>query len=554
MALGVADYVVFGIMLIMSASIGVYYRFTGGKQKTTQEYMLGDKNQSIFPVAFSLMASFITAISMFGLSSEVYTRGTQFSVVVVSYVIATPVIGYIYLPVFFKLGNLSLYEYLEIRFGRLTRVTTSLAFSVQMILYMAIVLYVPALTLEAVTGLPQSFSIVLVGLVCVFYSTMGGIKAVIITDLLQSFLMYASVIAVVVVALYETGGLSEILDISNKYGRINFGNFDIDPTVRHSWFSILIGGFFTQISLYAVNQTQIQRFLTMKDYKTAVTALWCSLPLVVVISLLTSLSGLAMFSKYYDCDPIKSGRISSGDQLMPLYVLDTMGSIPGLTGLFIAGIFSSAMSSVSPILNSMAAITMEDYIKPFRKQEISDKKRVYLMKILVLMYGGVCITLSFLAKYMGAVLQSALTIFGVIGGPVMAVFTLGILLPYINQKGALTGLIFGLTFSFIIGFGGPKPPVENLPSFTNSCTLFNNSASSTQFTSSYQEVLHEDGYFYLYRISYLYYIVLGFMVTFLVAMIVSAIFRGTNRDYNPDLFTPYVANRLKRRDKDNERS
>jgi len=72
--------------------------------------MLGDKNQSIFPVAFSLMASFVTAISMFGLSSEIYTRGTQFSVIIFSYVIATPVIGYLYLPVFFKLGNLSLYE------------------------------------------------------------------------------------------------------------------------------------------------------------------------------------------------------------------------------------------------------------------------------------------------------------------------------------------------------------------------------------------------------------------------------------------------------------
>ncbi|XP_060858651.1 putative sodium-dependent multivitamin transporter isoform X2 [Metopolophium dirhodum] len=475
MALGVADYVVFGITLIVSSSIGVYYRFSGGKQKTTQEYMLGDKNQSVVPVAFSLMASFVTAISMFGLSSEVYTRGTQFSVIIIAYIIATPVIGYLYLPVFFKLGNLSLYEYLEVRFGRLTRVTTSLAFSVQMIFYMAIVLYVPALTLEAVTGLPQSASIVLVGLVCVFYSTMGGIKAVIITDLLQALLMYASVIAVVGVALYETGGLSEILEISYRYGRINFG---------------------------------------------------------------------------------KSGRISSSDQLMPLYVLDTMGSIPGLTGLFIAGIFSSAMSSVSPILNSLAAITMEDYIKPFIKQEISDKKRVYLMKILVLVYGSVCIILSFLAKYMGAVLQTALTIFGVIGGPVLAVFTLGILLPYINQKGALTGLIFGLTFSFIIGFGGPKPPVENLPSYTNSCTIFNNSASSTQLPSShYEGALHEDGYVYLYRISYLYYIVLGFLVTFVVAMTVSAIFRGKKRDHNPDLFTPCVANRLKRRrDRDYEQS
>lgn len=554
MALGIADYVVFGIMLSMSASIGVYYRFTGGKQKTTQEYMLGDKNQSILPVAFSLMASFITAISMFGLSSEVYSRGTQFSVVIISYILATPIIGYLYLPVFFKLGNLSLYQYLELRFGRLTRLTTSLAFSVQMIMYMAIVLYVPALTLEAVTGLPQSASIVLVGLVCVFYSTMGGIKAVIITDLLQALLMYASVIAVIGVALNEVGSLSEILKISYKYGRINFGNFNIDPTVRHSWFSITIGGIFTQVSLYAVNQTQVQRFLTMKDYKTAVTSLWCSLPLVVLISILTSLSGLAMFSKYYDCDPLKSGRISNNDQLMSLYVLDTMGSIPGLTGLFIAGIFSSAMSTVSPILNSLAAITMEDYIKPFKKQEISDKKRVYFMKMLVLVYGAVCITLSFLAKYMGAVLQSALTIFGVIGGPVMAVFTLGILLPYINQKGTLTGLIFGLTFSFILGFGGPKPPVENLPSFTNSCIVFNNSGSIHTSPSYYKEALPKDGYVYLYRISYLYYIVLGFMVTFVVAMIVSAIFRGTSCVYNPDLFTPCVANRLKKRAKHLEQS
>lgn len=72
--------------------------------------MLGDKNQKILPVAFSLMASFVSAIMMFGLSAEIFSRGTQFSIVFISYIIATPIIGYVYLPVFFKLGNLSLYE------------------------------------------------------------------------------------------------------------------------------------------------------------------------------------------------------------------------------------------------------------------------------------------------------------------------------------------------------------------------------------------------------------------------------------------------------------
>lgn len=142
---------------------------------------------------------------------------------------------------------------------------------------------------------------------------------------------------------------------------------------------------FTYVSLYAINQTQVQRYLTMKDYNAAVKSLWYSLPLLSLLSISTSFSGLAIFSKYHNCDPIKyvklnfiiyeklpkfvlffrSGRISSGDQLMPLYVLDTMGSIPGLTGLFVAGIFSAALSSVSPVLNSLAAVTMEDYVKVY---------------------------------------------------------------------------------------------------------------------------------------------------------------------------------------------
>jgi len=331
-----------------------------------------------------------------------------------------------------------------------------------------------------------------------------------------------------------------------------FFNFNIDPTVRHSWFSIMAGGFFTQISLYAVNQTQIQRFLTMRTYKTAVTSLWWSLLLVTLIAILTSFSGLAMFSKYYNCDPIKSGRISSGDQLMPLYVMDTMGPVPGLTGLFIAGIFSSALSSVSPALNSLAAITMEDYIKPFAGREIPDKKRVYCMKLLVVAYGAICIALSFMVKYLGQIFQSALTVFGVIGGPVTAVFTLGIVVPSANQRGTLTGLICGLTFTFIIGFGGPKPPLENLPSSTDSCPPYNVSAVYNNNITSPHNGTPQDGYMYLYRISYMYYIVIGFIITFVMGIIVSAIFREQNPDYNPDLFTPFIAQRLQKREKDSE--
>lgn len=93
-------------------------------------------------------------------------------------------------------------------------------------------------------------------------------------------------------------------------------SFDPDPTVRHSWFTLIIGGGVTFLSLYAVNQTQVQRYLTVKDLKSAQKALWWNWPILTALSLCTSFSGLAIYSKYYNCDPVKAGYINSVDQVI----------------------------------------------------------------------------------------------------------------------------------------------------------------------------------------------------------------------------------------------
>lgn len=104
------DYILLTIMLLISAGIGLYYRLTGGKQKTTKEYFLADSSVSIYPVSFSLMASFMSAITLLGLSAEMYQFGTLFVVINIAYGIATPIAAYLYLPVFFKLQATSAYE------------------------------------------------------------------------------------------------------------------------------------------------------------------------------------------------------------------------------------------------------------------------------------------------------------------------------------------------------------------------------------------------------------------------------------------------------------
>ncbi|KFB39610.1 AGAP004199-PA-like protein [Anopheles sinensis] len=476
---GVWDYVVFIAMLIVSAGIGVYYRFSGGKQKTT--------------------------------------------------------------------------TYLEKRFGKKTRLAASLAYTLQMILYMGIAVYAPALALQAVTGLDQAYSILAIGGICTFYSTIGGMKAVLFTDVFQSVLMFAAIYAVIICAAVKAGGLSPIWDAASEGGRLEIWNFNPDPTTRHTWWSLTIGGMFTYLSLYAVNQTQVQRLKTVKDLKSAQKALWLNWPILSLLSLSTSFSGLAIYYFYRTCDPLQQGRIKVRDQTMPLFVVDAMGDLPGLPGLFVSGIFSASLSTVSAALNSLAAVTLEDYLKPF-----------FPSKVMAFVYGLICIAVAFLAQNMGGVLQASLTIFGVVGGPLFALFSMGMFTTRANQRGVITGLLTGLSFSLWVGFGQPRPPLKTLEFSVDDCSEFGgfNQTSVVPLAMAQRaaDVRPDSDYFYLYRLSYMWFSVLGYLVTFAVGYGTSLLLRwrgmaGTERIYldeqqvylNTDLFSPPVARAMKQR-------
>ncbi|KAG8227162.1 hypothetical protein J437_LFUL001706 [Ladona fulva] len=550
---GVTDYVVFAFMLGVSAAIGIYYRLTGGQQKTTQEYLLGDKNLPILPVAFSLMASFMSAITLLGVSMENYTYGTQFVIINISYGFGTPIAVYCFLPVFFKLQATSAYEYLQLRFGLATRLVCSIAFSIQMILYMGIVLYAPALALSAVTSLSLLAAILSMGIVCTFYSTIGGMKAVITTDVFQSLLMFAAVFSIIIKAAIDLGGLGEIWKIAEEGGRIEFFDFNPDPRVRHTFWSLTIGGMFTFLSLYACNQAQVQRLLTLRNLKASQRALWLNWPILSCLSFSTSFAGLAIYSRFYKCDPVAEKKISSPDQLMPLFVVETMGLIPGLSGLFVAGLFSGSLSTVSSALNSLAAVSLEDYIKPlffsFKRRPLSEKASTILSKCLVLSYGMLCLAFAFLAQSFGGVLQASLTIFGVVGGPLLGVFTLGMFIPIANQMGAVIGLVVSVMISLWIGFGGPKPPLPRLPVSTEGCLIDPNSTEVSSFTTilpTNTTASVEEDYFILYELSYLWYVVIAFVITVVLGTLVSVLAHNrcgewSRNNQDPDLFCPFVA-------------
>ncbi|XP_076262744.1 putative sodium-dependent multivitamin transporter isoform X2 [Rhynchophorus ferrugineus] len=547
---GTWDYVIVGVVLLISSAIGIYYRFTGGKQKTVQEYLLADKNMPITPVACSLMASFMSAITILGVSSENYTFGFQFVVINLSYLVFTPVAAYLYLPVFFKLQATSVYQYLELRFGKTTRLAASICYTLQMVLYMGVVVYAPSLALEALTGINRVSAILSMGLVCSFYSTIGGMKAVLMTDVFQSILMFLGVFSIIGAALLQHGSFGEIWRIAAEGNRTDIWNFDPDPTVRHSWFTLIIGGGVMFLSLYGVNQTQTQRYLTVRNLKRAQAALWLNWPITFCLGLATSFSGLAIFSKYHHCDPIKAGYINNTDQLMPYFVVDTMGHIPGLAGLFVAGIFSASLSTISAALNCLAAVTMEDYYKPLykliAKKELPPQTIALQTKLLSVFYGGICIAFAFIVQYLGSVLSASLIIFGVVGGPLLGLFSLGMFTFIANEVGSVVGLACGLSLGLWMGFA-PKPAPVRLPTLTDGCEapVFNITMAASKTVTN-----NSSDYFWLYRVSYLYNGLFGFLTTFVIGYVASLIVRTVkgkwvkDENYDPNLFIQPLSKKL----------
>ncbi|XP_069191851.1 sodium-coupled monocarboxylate transporter 1 isoform X2 [Procambarus clarkii] len=483
------DYTVFGLMLGVSAFIGIFYGCFGKKQDT-KDFLVAGKSMTTFPVAMSLIASFMSAITLLGTPSEVYQFGFIYWLIIFSYMLVMPAAAYLYFPVFHELQVISAFEYLEKRFHRAVRWLGSLVFIIQMTLYMAIVVYAPALALAQVTGFDVYISVSLICFVCIFYTTLGGMKAVLWTDALQTVIMYGSIIFIIIKGTLDVGGFSAVWARNAESGRTQLIDFDPDPTTRHTFWSLVIGGYFTWISIYGVNQAQVQRYLCVQTRQMAVNTLWINLVGLVILMVTCSFGGMVVYAKYYDCDPVRAGVVTKEDQVFPLFVMDTLGQWQGLPGLFVAGIFAGALSTVSSGMNSLAAIVLEDFVKNGCYPGISDKACTSVSRGLSLFFGLLTFALVFVTEQLGNILSAALSIFGLVGGPLLGVFTLGMFFPWANATGAFVGEIVSLIFMFWIGVGhhmarySGQIKLESMPTSIDGC-------NNLTFVES--KFLHEPG-------------------------------------------------------------
>ncbi|XP_064161929.1 sodium-coupled monocarboxylate transporter 1 [Anguilla rostrata] len=542
------DYVVFVGTILAAAAVGLFQAIRGRRDTSSAEFLLGGRRMTAVPVAMSLTASFMSGITVIGTPAEAYRYGTPFWLFGFSYAIMSTLTAEVFVPLFYRLGITSTYEYLEMRFNKLIRTVGTTMYIIQTALYTGMVIYAPALALNQITGLNLWGVLVATGAVCIIYCTLGGLKAVIWTDVFQMVIMLAGFVAVIAQGAVLRGGLTTIWEDAYRGGRLEAFDFDPDPLKRHTFWTIVVGGSLMWASIYAINQSQVQRYISCRTLTQAKLSLYFNMVGLWVTVSLAVFTGLTMYSIFRNCDPLVNGDIGALDQMLPYLVMAILSDFPGVPGLFVAAAYSGTLSTVSSSINALVAVTVEDFVKPIWPN-LSERKVSWINMGLSVFFGALCIGMAGVASMMGSILQAALSIFGMISGPLLGLYFLGMFFRCGNSTGGLVGLCAGLLLTLWVGIGAqvyPPLPEKTLPlnvsvagcnrsqdlNFTTA-TPWSSAVTLAPLPTPDRPVLADTWY----SLSYLYLCPLGTLMTLILGLAVSAVTGGCKqRKIRPELF------------------
>ncbi|CAF0797850.1 unnamed protein product [Rotaria sordida] len=325
---------------------------------------------------------------------------------------ATYITTKVFIPKFRQIDNVSIYAYLERRFSLSVRIMVTCTFIIGTILNMGVILYGPSLALSQVTGINIWFTVASCGLVCTIYTSIGGIKAVIWTDVIQAVTMFLGIIVPIVFGFIDAGGIVKAVETVSSGNRFQFWVITPDPSVRYTLWSLFIGLTFFDVAVVA----------------------WINYAMTVVMQILLACIGCLIYAKYSQCDPLNAKLISRSDQLYPLFVIQILGRFPGFTGLFIACILSASLSTISSAVNSIAAVIVEDIYKrmSFARPMSNERQATIILQI-----------------------------FGVFTAPILGIYLLGFFTARVQSRSVLMAFILCLVFQMWILVGSTltvKPP------------------------------------------------------------------------------------------------
>jgi len=422
------------LLAYLALMIGLGAAFRG--HKSLKEFFLGGNKIPWQAAALSGIATMLSAVGYIGAPGQAYGGDWTYLQLRVAYPGALLIAWFFFLPFFYKLEVYSAYEYLELRFDQKTRLLAATLFVFLKLFYAGVGIYAPALIVEQMTGLPFWLIVAGIGLLTTAYTTLGGMRAVIWTDVAQFFVLSGGLFAGLFYLLSKVeGGFWGAIDAAMAADKFRFWNFSLDFTTEYTVWGAFFGGTFLLLSQYAADQAEVQRFLTTPDLRGSRLALAWSLGINALYGIVLFFIGTVLWVHYQQAPP--GGLAFDADQAFPRFILDEFPA--GLRGLVIAGVFAAAMSTISSVLNSLATVFLRDFYQPLSGRDGSVK----LARQMTVVFGVAATAISLYADSFGAVLVAAGKIRNFFGGSLVGAFLLGIFFRRANGFGAFWGIVAG---------------------------------------------------------------------------------------------------------------
>jgi SSS family transporter len=430
----------FIVLIVYVVGIAIFGAFFGKNQKTTKDYFLGGRNIPWWAIGLSVMATQASAITFIGAPGWGYSGGLERMNTFINVPLVMAFLMVTIVPFFYRTEVYTAYEYLEKRFDTKTRSLTAGLFLVARGLATGVVLYAPALVLSVVTGWDVNITIILMAIIAVAYTVLGGISAVIWTDVVQMFVLWLGAgLAIFTIIGQVPGGFSGALALGSDAGLLQSLDFSFDLSAEYSIWAGVIGGFFMHAAYFGTDQSQIQRVLTSKSLKESKMSLIISGLFMFPQMLLFLFIGILLFAFYANVgDP----NVENLNELFPLFVVEYLPV--GISGLIIAGVFAAAMSSLDSALNSLSAVSVRDFYAKFFKKNASESHYLKASRWATVFWGIYATIFAFFAGNLGPVIETVNKIGSYFYGALLGVFVLAIFFKRANGTGAFAGVIAGM--------------------------------------------------------------------------------------------------------------
>ena len=415
------------------------------KSRTSSSFTLGNNDIPRWVVTMSIFATFVSSISYIALPGKAFQSNWNAFAFSLSLPIASVIAAKYFVPLYRKINSPSAYTFMEQRFGPWARIYVSLCYLLTQFMRIGTILYLLALTLNAVTGWDLATIIVFTGLIVAIYSMLGGISAVLWTDAIQGVILIAGALACAAYILFSMPeGPGQVFTIAVENKKFGLGSFDMDLSKPTFWV-VLVYGIFINIQNYGIDQNYVQRYMASKTEKDAKRSVLIGGLIYVPVSALFLFIGTALFA-YYDSVaslPMELQDVSKSDRVFPHFIVNVLPV--GLSGLLVASIFAAGMSTISTSFNSSATVFLTDYYNKYFKKTASNKESLRVLYISSLIISVVGIAIAIAMINVKSALDAWWMLASVFSGGMLGLFLLAVFSKNKNVVGAIVGVTIGLT-------------------------------------------------------------------------------------------------------------